>query len=41
MKATKRLLCQVTIKDGNVLWDYDGVTKDDWSETPQTDLNLP
>ncbi len=41
MRADGRLQCQLTIKDGVVKWDYDGATKDDWSETPRTDLNIP
>jgi dihydroorotase len=41
MRAAGRLICQLTIKDGKVLWDYDGASKDDWSETPRTDLNIP
>jgi dihydroorotase len=41
MRANGRLICQLTIKDGKVLWDYDGASKDDWSETPRTDLNIP
>jgi len=41
MRAKGRLINQVTIKDGVVRFDYDGLTKDDWSETPKTDLNLP
>jgi len=31
----------LTIKDGVVRFDYDGLSKDDWSETPSTDLDLP
>jgi hypothetical protein len=31
----------MTIKDGIVRFDYDGMGKDDWAETPTTDLNLP
>ena len=41
MKAEGRLITQLTIKDGAVQFDYDGLAKDDWSETPTTDLNLP
>ena len=41
MKAEGRLITQLTIKDGAVQFDYDGLAKDDWSETPATDLNLP
>ena len=41
MKAEGRLMNQLTIKDGTVRFDYDGLSKDDWSLTPTTDLNLP
>ncbi len=41
MKAEGRLITQLTIKDGAVQFDYDGLSKDDWNETPTTDLNLP
>lgn len=41
LKADGRLNNQLTIKDGVVRFDYDGVTKDDWSETPTTDLSIP
>ena len=41
MKADGRLINQVTIKDGVVKFDYDGLSKDDWVDTPKTDLNLP
>ncbi|MBH64993.1 MAG: amidohydrolase/deacetylase family metallohydrolase [Chloroflexi bacterium] len=41
MQAEGRLINQLTIKDGVVRFDYDGLSKDDWSETPTTDLNLP
>ncbi len=41
MKATGRLINQLTIKDGSVRFDYDGLSKDDWAETPTTDLNIP
>ena len=41
MKAEGRLINQLTIKDGTVRFDYDGLTKDDWGETPKTDLNIP
>jgi dihydroorotase len=41
MRAEGRLINQMTIKDGVVRFDYDGMGKDDWDETPTTDLNLP
>ena len=41
MKAEGRLINQLTIKDGIVRFDYDGLTRDDWRDTPKTDLNIP
>ena len=41
MKTEGRLINQLTIKDGIVRFDFDGMAKDDWVETPTTDLNLP
>ena len=41
MQADGRLINQITILEGAVRFDYDGRTKDDWSETPRTDLSLP
>jgi dihydroorotase len=41
MKTEGRLINQLTIKDGIVHFDFDGMAKDDWAETPTTDLNLP
>ena len=41
MRAKGRLINQLTLKDGMVKFDYDGISKEDWSETPTTDLDLP
>ena len=41
MPAPGRLLNQVTIKGGAIRFDYDGRSKEDWTDTPNTDLNLP
>jgi dihydroorotase len=41
MNAEGRLICQMAIKDGQIKWDYDGSSKDDWAETPSTDLSIP
>jgi hypothetical protein len=41
MQTGGRLINQLTIKDGIVRFDFDGMAKDDWAETPATDLNLP
>ena len=39
MQAEGRLINQITILEGAVRFDYDGHTKDDWSETPKTDTS--
>ena len=41
LQAKGRLVCQLTIRAGNIQWDKDGRSKDDWSNTPNTDLNYP
>jgi dihydroorotase len=41
MRAEGRLINQMTLRDGVVKFDYDGIAKDDLSESPTTDLNLP
>ena len=41
MRTEGRLINQMTLRDGVVKFDYDGMAKDDLSESPTTDLNLP
>ena len=41
MQAKGRLVCQLTIRRGSVVWDQDGRSKDEWTETPKTDLDYP
>jgi dihydroorotase len=41
MRTEGRLINQLTIKDGAVKYDWDGLSKDDWSETPKTDYDIP
>ena len=41
LRAEGRLINQLTLRDGIVKFDYDGMAKDDVSERPTTDLNLP
>jgi dihydroorotase len=41
LRAEGRLINQMTLRDGVVKFDYDGMAKDDLSESPTTDLNLP
>ncbi len=41
MRAEGRLVNQVTIKAGEIRFDYDGRSRDEWTATPKTDLSLP
>ena len=41
MKATQRLTAELTIAQGNVAWDANGRTRDDWSHTPPPDERIP
>jgi len=41
MKANRRLVNQITIRDGAVVWDRNGRTKKDWTNTPPPDTSLP
>ena len=41
MKANRRLVNQITIRNGEVVWDRNGRTKDDWTNTPPPDTSLP
>lgn len=41
MKANRRLVNQITIRSGEVVWDRNGRTKDDWTNTPPPDTSLP
>ena len=41
MRAEGRLLNQVTIKGGEIRFDYDGRSREEWTATPKTDLDLP
>ena len=36
MYSNKRITCEMTIKNGKVLWDRNGLSRDDWSTTPPT-----
>ena len=33
-KANKRIVCEMTVKNGLVVWDKNGRSRDDWSSTP-------
>lgn len=41
MPADGRLVNQITIMGGSVRFDRDGRTRDAWTDTPSTDLELP
>jgi len=41
MKADRRLVNQITIRNGEVVWDRNGKTKQDWTNTPPPDTSLP
>jgi dihydroorotase len=30
MTGTKKLVCELTIRNGKVVWDLNGITRDDW-----------
>lgn len=32
MKGTRRLLCELTVHDGLVVWDLNGITREDWDK---------
>jgi len=36
MYSNKRITCEMTIKNGKVVWDRNGLSRDDWSITPPT-----
>ncbi len=35
-RTNKRIVCQMTIKDGQVVWDKNARSRDDWTSTPPT-----
>lgn len=35
-KANKRIVCEMTVKNGQVVWDKNGLSRDDWSASPPT-----
>ena len=39
-KSDKRIVCEMTIKNGQVVWDKNGRSRDDWSSTPPTNPAL-
>ena len=39
-KANKRIVCEMTVKNGQVVWDKNGRSRDDWSTTPPTNPTI-
>jgi len=39
-KADKRIVCEMTVKNGQVVWDKNGLSRDDWSASPPTNPAL-
>ncbi len=39
-KTDKRIVCEMTVKSGQVVWDKNGMSRDDWSTTPPTNPAL-
>ncbi|MQG37082.1 MAG: amidohydrolase family protein [SAR202 cluster bacterium] len=39
-KSDKRIVCEMTIKNGQIVWDKNGRSRDDWSSTPPTNPAL-
>jgi dihydroorotase len=36
MKGTQKLLCELTIRDGRVVYDLNGLTRQDWDKQSRT-----
>jgi dihydroorotase len=32
MKGTQKLVCELTVRDGRVVWDLNGITREDWEK---------
>lgn len=39
-KANTRIVCQMTVKGGQVVWDKNGRSRDDWTATPPTNPTI-
>ena len=35
MRGTQKLTCELTVRDGLVVWDLNGITRDDWNRLPK------
>jgi dihydroorotase len=38
LKSDRRLTCELTLRDGKVVWDLNGVTRPDWTTLPRNYL---
>jgi hypothetical protein len=41
MQADRRLVPQMTVREGMVVWDLNGKSHEDWTNTPPPDNRLP
>ena len=32
MKGTQKLICELTVRDGKVVYDLNGITREDWTK---------
>jgi dihydroorotase len=32
LRGTQKLICELTVRDGRVVWDLNGITRDDWEK---------
>ena len=32
MKGTRKLVCELTVRDGRVVYDLNGITREDWDK---------
>jgi dihydroorotase len=39
-RASQRIICQMTVKNGQVVWDKNGLSRDDWASTPPTNPSI-
>jgi len=39
-KTDKRIVAQMTVKNGQVVWDKNGISRDDWTTTPPTNPSI-
>ncbi len=35
MKGHQKLICELTVRDGRVVWDLNGLTREDWDKLPK------